>query len=386
MVALKKGLTELGCDIIEVNDPYNRELLQRKNTLPQAAIALLKHYRRLYHKYQVAVKGHKPDILWVSFESFPTVPLAKILKIYTKSILVFDPLISQYDTHTEAKPLYSRAEWMAEWLRWHDRLPTYLSDITLMDTKPHCRLMADVTGVSLTKFKVVPIASNQEVFFPQHPIPEERSELKVLWYLWASKLHGLEYGLEAACALLDQPNIHFTFVFPFQAKIVTKRPEIQGLLQKLSASKNVKLIEWTTPLQLSLTDLAQFINQHDVTLGGFGGIEKARNVILNKEIEGMACGRVVITQQKAPGITELKHMENCLLCPEQNAASIANAILMLAHDRPLLRQIGQAGYETFLQKFTPRAAAAAFLQAIEEYKQEKQMANERSMIMTPHNQ
>jgi len=66
----------------------------------------------------------------------------------------------------------------------------------------------------------------------------------------------------------------------------------------------------------------------------------------------------VITGDSPAAREALVDGENALLCEMGNAQALAQAILLLKRDRALREKIAQAGYASFLQRFSPKAIGA----------------------------
>ena len=365
--ALKAGLISLGCEIFEIQEDFDLWLLKTEDALPRASKELFMFTFRLIQRFETELGGRKPDIIWVTFQGLPGILAGSVIRDLTGAKLVFDPMISQFDTHTSARPIFDKEDWMAGWLRMLDRWPCELADVVTMDTSPHADLLSEVTKTPRNKIHVVPMTCSDEIFSPKISFDKVGGPLKVLWYLWVTKLHGLEYVLKAIQTLLKTSRkIEFTLLFPETGSEI-ERPELMEIFQEICRDPRVHYVKWPRDNMLEavpLERLSQLLNDHHVSLGCFGGIDKARRVIINKEVEALACGRILVTQEKSSEITELHNGVDCLLVKECSSKEISDTLMFLDDNRENLWAIAEKAHRSFKEQFSPVVVARKFLQAV----------------------
>ena len=115
-------------------------------------------------------------------------------------------------------------------------------------------------------------------------------------------------------------------------------------------------------------DLILKISQADICLGMFGNTDKAKRAGAFKVTEAMAMRKAVITAD-TPAMREfLADGTNCLFCQAANEVDLVDKILELKNNEDLRKNIAEAGYQTYLQKLTPKVLGHKLQQIIETLK------------------
>lgn len=291
----------------------------------------------------------------VLFPDHEKVLLATLYRrLYRRSYkIIFDPLISLYDTYVFNKPsiLIKQprpviTQLFKQWLKIHDRTLFQIPDILLVDTEAHGRYFQKLLGIK-KEFSVLPISANERVFTPTrfkdiafwHTLP-----LKVLWYGRLSLMHGMPYILSTIELLKDKPII-FTIIGNLQS---FPRENIEYL----KSIHKLHYREVSPPHYLSLREIKKFMDEHHVCLGAFGTTEKAKNVVSNKECEALASGRCLVTlnaQKK-----HLHHQRNCMMVDPNNTKALADCLELLNNDRQSLQRIAQQGAVDYQRFYSAR--------------------------------
>ena len=265
-----------------------------------------------------------------------------IKKIYGLDFkIVFDPLISYYDTYTYNKPLSSNLvikKILENWLYFYEKALFKLPDIILIDTDANGDYINELLNLNII-FKKLLLCANNKVFCPTKLDDSNwwyNEPLKILWYGRISKLHGVDTILEAI-DLIDDPKIKFTLVGDFD-----KYPKIKELISK----NKVKYIKWKNPDDISLIDLSRLSQEHHIMLGAFGDTKTAEYVVINKEYEALASARCLITREGKKEF--LKNNLNCIMIPPENSTALKNTILKLDKNRELLKRISINGYRDYI--------------------------------------
>ena len=134
------------------------------------------------------------------------------------------------------------------------------------------------------------------------------------------------------------------------------------LIETLISNNKLNYIKWTRPDDIGLEDLNNFISRNHICLGAFGATEKAKNVVINKEYEALACRRVLITRT---GNKEfLENNKNCILVDPENPEQLANVIKFLNNDRKYLKKIAYQGYKSFRKYCSENALLKQLNEAI----------------------
>jgi glycosyltransferase involved in cell wall biosynthesis len=98
-------------------------------------------------------------------------------------------------------------------------------------------------------------------------------------------------------------------------------------------------------------------------LGIFGDTDKAARVVPLKAAMVTSCGRALVTRD-GPAAREALG-DAAVLVPPADAAALAGALVRLRDDRASLDRLAAAGRRRYEERFTPRAAAARLVAALE---------------------
>jgi glycosyltransferase involved in cell wall biosynthesis len=270
-------------------------------------------------------------------------PLVPFFKRLTNKPVVFDAMITLYETDVVDRRIVYPDSFKAKLWHWLDFRALKDADMVLSDTNSHSNYYADEYGVDLKKFRRVFVGTDDEAFFPR---PVDNSGDVFLVMFWGSfiPLHGIRYILKAAQLLENYPEIQFELRGRGQTyKEDTAFARSLGL-------KNVVFNDlWVTQEELPL-----YINRADVCLGVFGETPKAKRVIPTKAIDSMALKKPLITGDSLAAREIFEDYQNCRLVPMANPKAIADAILELKNDSKLKTEIAKNAYADFTSKLSPK--------------------------------
>lgn len=289
---------------------------------------LLRAYWPLRHSYDVMVLGYTGH-----FDVFP----ARLLTWLAGKPLVLDILMSlyliAYERGLAAQHLLRVMEWFAY------RLP----DLLLLDTPEQAAWFEQAFGVARTRFHLVPLGADNRFFYPRPARPPD-GQFRVLYYGTFIPLHGVEYILQAAQILRDQPDIRFELIGrgPVRAEAEVLAAELQ--------LESVTFVDWVAP-----ENIPDYVARADVVLGVFGTTDQSKTTIQNKIYQGMAMGRPVITGETTSVRAVMNHGEHVYLVERANPRALAEAILALRADRVLWTRLSEAGRRLYAEQFTVEA-------------------------------
>lgn len=298
-------------------------------------LRLLLAYLRLAVQY---VRLPRHDLVIVGYVGQFDMPLAWLLARLRAVPLVFNPLVSLYDTFCDDRGLVKPDSAAGRALHWLDRLACRLADAVLIDTDRHRQYFHEVLGVPQAKLRVVPVGADDRVFVPL-PARAPDDLCRVLFVGKLIPLHGVETILRAADLLRDEA---------FQFTIVGSGQEA-GLVQRLCAELqlgNVTQINWVEYAELPAT-----YARADICLGVFGGSQKAARVIPNKAFQALACARPLITADTPAIRDELLPDADLLVCRPEDPAALAAQIRRLTADPALRSALAERGYRRFLASY-----------------------------------
>jgi glycosyltransferase involved in cell wall biosynthesis len=156
-------------------------------------------------------------------------------------------------------------------------------DLVTWDTSCHLDFCAEQFGVPRERMRVLLTGTDEAVFTPQPPPPDDgEGKFRVLYHGAYLPLHGTEVIVEAARRTQDLP-IRWDFLGWGAYKASTEA--------KAAGLANVRFLD-----KVPYTDVPKVIAAHDIVLGVFGTTAKAARVIGNKVYECMACCRPTINE------------------------------------------------------------------------------------------
>ncbi len=279
------------------------------------------------------------------------VPLAWLLSRSPRRQLIFDPLVSRYETRVLDRGDAGEGSAQARH-NWNiDRITMKMSDLVLADTDAHAAFYVSEFDVEERKVRTLYLGYDDTVF-GQFPERTHDGVFRVLFYGSFLPLHGTDVIVEAA-RLLDS-GFRFRIVGSGQTMEEFRRRAdgIDG--DRLELSGNVPEKE-----------LPGLISEADAVLGIFGTTPKTGMVIPNKVYQAMACGRPVVTAD-TPAIREIFIPGEHLLCvPPGDAVMLASELKRLREDRRFAASIAERGGRLVREEYNPEKVAARLLGILE---------------------
>ena len=270
-------------------------------------------------------------------------PLVPIFKNLTKTPIVFDAMLTLYETQVVDRQKVGLGSLKANLWRFLDSAALRYADLILSDTETHFRYYSQFYKKSITKFRRVLIGTDNDVFYPRKYQKVNDDFLVMFWGSFIP-LHGIEYIVKAAKLLEDHTDIKFELRGSGQTYTSTLA---------LAKSLGVKNLSFNNAW-VSAEKLPNYIAPADVTLGNFGNSEKAKRVITCKAVDSIAMGKPLITGDSPAAREVFSHLDNCYLVPMADPQALANAILELKNNESLRRKISQNGYNLFKERLSPK--------------------------------
>lgn len=322
---IRKGLLQNGIEIINCSS--------RQNVLLRSFI--------LFFKFLKIRK--KIDVIIVSEMSHASMPCAKLISFIFRKKIIFDPLISAYDTIVEDRKLINKGSLLSKVILFLDKACMKMSDKVIADTEEHAEYFSNHMGIDVNKIKVIPVGADIDFYFPCKEDWKDQEKFSVLFQGTYIPLHGIKYIILAAQRLQKYKDIHFTLVGNGQ-----QYEEI------LMMNEQMGLDNITFLPMLPQDELRNQINKSDVCLGVFGETNKAKRVIPNKVYQYLACSKPIITGENKAVKKLLRHQQDVYYCEMADAESLSEAILTLKEDKSLRMQIARNGHELFLNNLTSK--------------------------------
>lgn len=259
---------------------------------------------------------------------------------FKRDFLVNDFFISDFDSKIQDRQRYSKYSFMA--LKYYilDQINFKLSKYILSDTQSHLDYWEIFLGKTKAKTFVLPVLADIKMFYPQQTVKINKGTLQVLFYGTFIPLQGIDKIIYAIKELEQYTHIKFTLIGNGQ--------ETNNIIKLMEDLKITDRIEYKNT-SISRDELRDEIYKADITLGIFGDSKKASCVIANKVYESLACKKCIITMD-SPGIREFFDDKSIYLV-ENDAHSIAEAILKLDNNRELIQSYAKAGYSRFMELY-----------------------------------
>jgi len=263
------------------------------------------------------------DVLLVGYPGHLDLPAAK--RVARGRPLVFNPLVSLFDTLVEDRARFARGSLPARALRLVDRAAFRAPDLVVADTEAQA---AFFRTLGARRVEVCLVGAEERVFTPGWQQP---ADFTCLFVGKLIPLHGLETILDAA---RRAPELRFHIVGSGQ---------LESLLRDRPA--NVERREW-----VDYERLPDELHQCGCALGIFGTSPKARRVIPNKVFQALACGVPVVTAETPAARELLRDGESALLVPPADPDALVHALRRLAAEPELARRIAGGGLTAYRER------------------------------------
>lgn len=303
---------------------------------PRDAIRVLAAEARL-----LARRGERPDAVIVGYPGH--FDLAAARRAARGAPVVFNPLVSLYETLVEDRGRFDSRSLPARALRRIDRWALRAADLVVADTAASARSLAELGGLPEDRLAVCFVGAEERLFRPVWR-PSERFHALFVGKL--IPLHGLDVILAAARLA---PEVPFRVVGSGQ---------LAGLLR--DAPPNVTTVEW-----VEYERLPEELGRAGCALGIFGTTAKAARVIPNKAFQALACGAPLVTADTPAARELLRDGESALLVPPGDPQALAEAIRRLAGARGLAERIGSGGRAVFEREASERVLGERWLALLE---------------------
>ena len=293
------------------------------------------------------------DVVWVPEFRHKDVPLAAFLR--GRRPLVFDPLVSRWDTLVEDWRLHAGRSAQAGWNRGIDRWSFRAADRLLCDTWAHGELFVAL-GAERSSLRRVLVGA-EEVFFTLAP-PPAAGPVRISYVGGFLPLHGVRTLIEAVARLEARaPSLP-----PFVVQLVGDGIEYEDA-RALACERKLTRVEFTG--RLAYADLPQVLAASHVTLGAFGAGEKAGRVIPHKVWQGLAAGRAVITGDGAGPREGLEDGVHVRFVTRGEPEPLADALAQVIASPGLRERLGSAGQARARELGSPAAVGAQFASALD---------------------
>ena len=331
-------------------DPmYNRTkvILDGLADTNSVAIEILPYNRKALDKNLLRRAIENADAIFIP--AFCHADVAIIKKLTAKPIL-FDPLISRYQTKVFDYKLVGRYSPRALKNFLKDKSAMQKAHIVFADTAAHAAYFMDKFGVPKSKLVVLPVGVNTAEFHPRESA-KTTERFNIGFYGSFNPLQGIEKIVEAASLLKDHAQLQFNI--------------IGSGFDELKVKQRMEELDTTNIIlhgQLPYNRLPAAINGFDLALGIFGNTPKAGLVIPNKIYHYAAMRKCIITLE-TPAIKEVFTGQENILFTDTSAQSLADTILQAYEHDALREKIASAGYKLITENYNHHKIAAIVVDA-----------------------
>ncbi len=281
-----------------------------------------------------------PDIYFLTFRGYEMLPMTRLLTLGKP--LIFDEFINLVEWVVDEHHKIKQKSLLAKIL--YNSYRFWLKKVNLIttDSKSHAEYSANLMKLPIDKY-VPLIVSTDEQTFDGSKVASRRHKrpFRVFYYGNMLPLHGIEVVLQAMRNLKGQD---------VELQLIGGSTKVQQMI-KQAKSDGVK-VDYKT--WVPFTDLPSYMQSADVCLGGpFGDTIQSQFVITGKTYQLLRIGRpVIVGQNLESGIFTDKL--NVLTVKQNNADSLAGAILWAQSHPVELKKIGQNGRKLYQNKLSNR--------------------------------
>ena len=294
----------------------------------------------------------RADLVLVPEFRHKDVPLARALK--GRRPLVFDPLVSRWDTLVGDWQLHAPRSAQARWNRAIDRWAFRAADRLLCDTWAHGELFVAL-GAERARLRRVLVGA-EPAFFDVPP-PPEQGPVRLTYIGGFLPLHGIATLLDAVALLEARAGS----LPPFVVQLVGDGIDYD---EARRAAHALKLTRVEFAGRVPYAEAPRVLASSHVALGAFGAGEKTGRVIPHKLWQGLAAGRAVVTGDGAGPREVFTDGVHLRLTPRGDAGALADVLAELVTSRERREQLGAAGRARARELGTPEAVGRQLAEAL----------------------
>jgi glycosyltransferase involved in cell wall biosynthesis len=330
------ALRTAGVEVVERHQPVWEGRRNNWSARTAAVLRLMLAEARLWWPQRDAF-----DVVLVGYPGHFDMPRAR--RVARARPLVFNPLVSLYDTMVGDRGRYPDRSFAAGFLKAVDRKALKLADLVVADTRANGDYLAEIGEIPREKVEVCFVGAEERLFHAGWR-PDERFRAVFVGKL--IPLHGVDTILEAARLA---PELDFRVIGSGQLEpLLEERPP------------NVERIEW-----VNYEDLPGELWGAGCALGIFGTSAKTMRVIPNKAYQALACGTPLVTADTPAARELLADERDALLVPPGDAAALADAVRRLAGDPGLARALSEGGRRTYEEQASEEILGARWRDLLE---------------------
>jgi glycosyltransferase involved in cell wall biosynthesis len=296
----------------------------------------------------------RTDLVLVPEFRHKDVPLARALK--GSRPLVFDPLVSRWDTLVGDWQLHGPGSAQARWNRAIDRWAFRAADRLLCDTWAHGELFVAL-GAERDRLRRVLVGAEPAFF--EVPPPPAQGPVRLTYIGGFLPLHGVSTLLEAAALL--EARARARALPPFIVELVGDGIDHDAAREQ-ARTLRLERVEFTG--RMPYVDAPRVLASSHVVLGAFGTGEKTGRVIPHKLWQGLAAGRAVVTGDGEGPREVFTSGVDLVMTPRGDAGALAGALERLVASRDERERLGAAGRARACELGSPEAVGRQLAEAL----------------------
>lgn len=306
--------------------------------------------KRLFNLYNLAIS----DIVIVPAMGNANQFELKYARIL-KKVVITDFFISFYDSQVLDRKNVKPGSKQALKLKKYDFNCINKSNYTLFLNKSESNYYLGLMNIPYNPAKhfIIPLCIEESIIKCEVNYFSKSNPSKVFnicWWGTYIPLHGLEKIIEAAKVLKRDYNLNF-HIYLFGTSEEKSKPYL-NLIEEYKVSSVISIDNSSTFKNGKLTEF--LVKNCDLVLGNFGDSEKAKNVLVNKLIDGVAMKAPVLTGESiAPHEFFSK---NEIFYTKNNPELIAEKIHFISQleNNNIMAQIDRA-YDIYKKSFSIKA-------------------------------
>lgn len=274
----------------------------------------------------------------------------KIAKIFKKPIIT-DFYLSMYDTEVLDRMKYGVNSYQAKKLKKIDKNCIKYASQTIFLNSSEAEYYLNLLEIPFNNqiHNIIPLCVEESIkckvsYFSENM---EKRTFNICWWGTYIPLHGLENIIDACKVLFTNYDLNF-HIYLFGTNDIQARP-YKNLIQDSGVESFITIDNTKT---FKNGKLGEFLhNNCDLVLGNFGNSEKAKNVLVNKLIDGVAMKAPVLTgESKAP--LEFFSNNEIYYCKNSGEA-IAKEIFNISQENKesIIKRVNRA-YSVFENNFS----------------------------------
>lgn len=278
----------------------------------------------------------------------------KIARLFRK-IIITDYYVSYYDTFVLDRKTYPQGSKIANRLRNTDYNIISKATLTFFLNTTEARRYLDLVGITFDKERhvIVPLVVEESIKcqLPYFNSPDLKGVIfNVCWWGSYIPLHGLDNILKAFQILKGQNGTKF-HLYLFGTNDNKSKPYL-NMIKELDISDVTTLYNEFT---FKNGKLGEFLKLNcDLVLGNFGNSEKAKNVLVNKLLDGVAMKAPVLTGESIAPLEFFSERE--IFYSKNSPAEIADMIYSISlTDKTDINIRIEKAYRVYLEHFSPSA-------------------------------